>query len=61
VTIIAGDKDPVVYTDVHSRAIVKQVPQATLTVLPGVGHMVQYVATDRAEQAVDAIAATAPR
>ena len=46
VTIISGDKDPVVYTDIHSRAIARQVPQATLTVLPGVGHMVHYVAAD---------------
>lgn len=57
VAIIAGDKDTVVYTDVHSRAIAKQAPQATLTVLPGVGHMVQYVAAERIIQAVDEIAA----
>ena len=57
VAIIAGDKDTVVYTDVHSRAIAKQAPQATLTVLPGVGHMVQYVAAERINQAVDEIAA----
>ena len=54
--IIAGDKDPVVYTDIHSRAIAKQMPQATLTVLPGVGHMVHYVAADRVVQAVDEVA-----
>lgn len=56
VTIIAGDKDPVVYTDIHSRAIGRQVPQATLNVLPGVGHMVHYVAADKVVQAIDAIA-----
>ena len=58
VEIIAGDKDPVVYTDIHSRAITRQVPQAKLTVLPGVGHMVQYVAADRVVQAIDELAAT---
>ncbi|MDO9411349.1 MAG: alpha/beta hydrolase [Pseudolabrys sp.] len=57
VEIIAGDVDPVVYTDVHSRAIARQVPQAVLTVLPGLGHMVQYTATDRVIQAVDDVAA----
>jgi pimeloyl-ACP methyl ester carboxylesterase len=57
VEIMAGDKDPVVYTDIHSRAIAKQAPQATLTVLPGLGHMVQYAATDRVIQAIDEIAA----
>lgn len=61
VAIIAGDKDPVVYTDIHSRAIARQLPQATLTVLPGVGHMVQYAATDKVVQAVDEVAAKAAR
>ncbi len=59
VAIIAGDKDPVVRTDVHSRAIARQVPQATLTVLPGVGHMVHHVAPDSVIQAVDEVAAHA--
>lgn len=57
VTVIAGDKDPVVYTDIHSRAIARQVAQAKLQVLPGVGHMVHYVAADAAVQAIDEIAA----
>lgn len=57
VTIISGDKDPVVYTDIHSRSIARQAPRATLTVLPGVGHMVQYVAADDVVRAVDAMAA----
>lgn len=56
VTIIAGDKDPVVYTDIHSRAIARQVPQAKLEVLPGTGHMVQYVAADRVIRAIEGIA-----
>lgn len=56
VTIIAGDKDPVVYTDIHSRAIARQAAQAKLNVLPGVGHMVHYVAADKVVQAIDAIA-----
>lgn len=59
VVIIAGDKDPVVRTDIHSRAIARQVPQATLTVLPGVGHMVHHVAPDSVIQAVDEVAAHA--
>ena len=57
VAIISGDRDPVVYTDIHSRAIALQVPHASLTVLPGVGHMVQYVATDLVVGAIDAMAA----
>lgn len=61
VTIISGDKDPVVFTDLHSRAIARQVPQASLTVLPGVGHMVQYVAADLVTEAIDRFAAQAAR
>jgi pimeloyl-ACP methyl ester carboxylesterase len=57
VEIIAGGKDPVVYTDIHSRAIARQAPQAVLTVLPGLGHMVQFAAADQAIAAIDAIAA----
>lgn len=57
VTIISGDKDPVVYTDIHSRAIARQVPRAALMVLPGVGHMVQYVAVDIVVDAIDDVAA----
>ena len=58
VEIVAGDDtDKVVYTDIHSRAIAKQAPRVNLTVLPGVGHMVQFVATDRVVQAVDDVAA----
>jgi pimeloyl-ACP methyl ester carboxylesterase len=56
VEIIAGDKDPVVYTDIHSRAIARQLPKVTLTVLPGLGHMVQYAATDQVIAAIDAVA-----
>jgi pimeloyl-ACP methyl ester carboxylesterase len=56
VAIIAGDKDHVVYTDIHSRGIAAMLPQAKLTVLPGVGHMVQYAAADLAVQAIDEMA-----
>ncbi len=59
--IIAGDKDHVVYTDIHARAIARQLPQATLTVLPGVGHMVEYAATDLVVQAIDDVAAKGGR
>lgn len=59
--IIAGDADTIVYTDIHSRGIAAQVPQATLTVLPGVGHMIPYAATDLVVKAVDEVAAKALR
>ncbi len=59
--IIAGDKDPIVYTDIHSRAIAAQAPQATLTVLPGLGHMVHYAAPGVVMKAIDDVAAKAAR
>ncbi|HZL31305.1 MAG TPA: alpha/beta hydrolase [Pseudolabrys sp.] len=59
VAVVAGDVDPIVYTDIHSRAIVKQIPQATLTILPGIGHMLHYAATAQVVEAIDRIAAAA--
>jgi pimeloyl-ACP methyl ester carboxylesterase len=54
--IISGDDtDTVVSTEIHSRAIAAQMPQATLTVLPGVGHMVQNAAPDLVAAEVDAM------
>jgi pimeloyl-ACP methyl ester carboxylesterase len=58
VTIIAGDVDPVVHTDIHARALKRQIQKATLTVLTGAGHMVHIIARDRAVAAIDGIVAT---
>jgi pimeloyl-ACP methyl ester carboxylesterase len=59
VAIIAGDADRVVYTDIHSRGLARALPDATLTVLPGVGHMIQFAAADLVVKAVDEVAAKA--
>ncbi|MGI8527822.1 MAG: alpha/beta fold hydrolase [Pseudolabrys sp.] len=62
VAIIAGDdNDKVVSTKIHSRAIARQLPDAKLTVLPGVGHMVQYAAPDPIAEAIDRMAKTMPK
>jgi pimeloyl-ACP methyl ester carboxylesterase len=60
VAIISGDDtDKTVSTEIHSRAIAQQLPHATLTVLPGVGHMVQYAAPERIVEAIDRVTAAA--
>lgn len=46
VTLIAGDADRTVFTDIHSRTFAAEVPQARLVVLNNVGHMVQHAAPE---------------
>jgi pimeloyl-ACP methyl ester carboxylesterase len=60
--IISGDEaDHIVSTRIHSRAIAAMLPHATLTVLPGIGHMVHYEAADRVIEAIDDVTAQASR
>ena len=57
VAIISGDvTDRIVWTDLHSRGSARQMPNATLDVLPGVGHMVHYAAPDLIIAAIDRLA-----
>lgn len=58
VRILTGDADSVV-PDLHSRAFHEKVPQSTLTILPGVGHMPHHVAVDAVVKEVDAAAEAA--
>lgn len=46
VTIIAGEPDKTVRTDIHARAFAAMVPNAKLIVLPDLGHMVQNAVPD---------------
>jgi pimeloyl-ACP methyl ester carboxylesterase len=45
-TIISGDLDTIVWTNLHSRGLAREVPGAKLIVLPGVGHMPHHAAPD---------------
>jgi pimeloyl-ACP methyl ester carboxylesterase len=57
--IVTADKDGIVSPDIHSRALARQVREAKLVVLDGVGHMPHWNATDRVVAEIDALAAKA--
>jgi pimeloyl-ACP methyl ester carboxylesterase len=56
VTIITGDVDKTVSTNIHSRPFAAAAQNVKLIVLPGVGHMVQYAVPDRVIEEVEAMA-----
>jgi pimeloyl-ACP methyl ester carboxylesterase len=53
--VITGDMDNTVSPNIHSRPFADAVPHAKLIVLPGVGHMVQYAASEVVIREIDAI------
>lgn len=54
-TVISGDVDKTVSTNIHSRPFAAAVPNTKLIVLPGVGHMVQNAAPDLVAAEIDAM------
>ena len=61
VTIITGEADKTVSTNIHSRPFAATAPNAKLIVLPGVGHMIQQAAPDLVIAEVEAmLSGTAP-
>lgn len=57
VTVIGGDADRIVWTDLHSRSFARDVPGAKLMVLPGVGHMPHHAVPDLVIAEIEALAA----
>ena len=55
VTIITGDADKTVSTNIHSRPFAATAPNAKLIVLPGVGHMIQQAVPDLVIAEVEAM------
>ena len=55
--IISGDADDIVWTDLHSRGLAREVPGARLIILPGVGHMPHHAASDRIITEIDGLTA----
>ncbi|MFC5321436.1 alpha/beta fold hydrolase [Bradyrhizobium oligotrophicum] len=61
VTIVAGEADRTVYTDIHSRPLAQVVLQTRLIVLPELGHMVQNAVPELVASEVERmVAAIAP-
>lgn len=58
VEILHGEADTIVPLEVHSEPLSRQLPDATLTRMPGVGHMPHHVAPD---MVIDAIHRAAQR
>jgi pimeloyl-ACP methyl ester carboxylesterase len=56
ISIIAGDADKTVSTHIHSQPLARTAQNTRLTVLPGVGHMIQYAAPDLVISEVEAMA-----
>ncbi|WP_316160559.1 alpha/beta hydrolase [Bradyrhizobium sp. SZCCHNRI20481] len=58
VTILAGDADRTVYTEIHSRPLARVLPQARLIVVPDLGHMVQNAVPELVVGEVDRMVST---
>jgi pimeloyl-ACP methyl ester carboxylesterase len=58
VTVIAGEADRTVFTEIHARAFAKAVPQTRLIVLPDLGHMVQNARPELVAAEVDRMVAS---
>jgi pimeloyl-ACP methyl ester carboxylesterase len=55
-TVMGGDRDEIVWTDLHSRSFARDVAGAELIVLPGVGHLPQYARPELVLAAIEALA-----
>ena len=60
VTILTGDADKTVSTNIHSRPFAATAPNVKLIVLPGVGHMVQNAVPDLVIDEVEAMISATP-
>lgn len=59
VVIVAGDQDRMLMTGWHSRRLAERIPNATLRIVPGAGHMVHHTATRQVLAAIDEAAGRA--
>lgn len=54
--IISGDADTIVWTNLHSRSLAREINDARLMILPGVGHMPHHAAADLVVREIQALA-----
>ena len=54
--ILSGEADRIVWTNLHSRALEREIPNARLMLLPGIGHMPHFAAADRIVAEIDGLA-----
>ena len=59
VEIVHGTADTTVGLEIHARPTARAIPGATLTELPGIGHMTQHVSVPAVTAAIDRVAARA--
>jgi pimeloyl-ACP methyl ester carboxylesterase len=59
IELIHGSADTIVPPDIHAQVMVTQVPDGTLTILPGIGHMPQHVERAAVLDAIDRAAVRA--
>ncbi len=57
--ILTGDSDGVVFASIHSVGSARDIPGATLEILPHIGHSPQWSAPDRVVQAIEDVMARA--
>jgi pimeloyl-ACP methyl ester carboxylesterase len=57
--IVSGDADPLVRPEAQAQPLARAIPGATLVLLPGIGHMVPWVAPEALADAVTGLAARA--
>ena len=61
ITLMAGAKDQVIDMRRQSARLHGELPQSTLRVIPGVGHMLHYAVPEQVAEALDAMASTFQR
>jgi pimeloyl-ACP methyl ester carboxylesterase len=57
--VISGAADEIVWTNLHSRSLEREIAGARLIVLPGVGHMPHYAAPDLVIRVIEELAQSA--